>query len=196
METNKEPFDASHEPQDNPVNHEELTDIPGNEGPELTETEKIAEATDQPDEKSWEAKYHEMYDNYLRLYSEFDNFRKRSIRERSELIKTAGADVLRSLLPVLDDFDRAQKSIAAAADIESLKTGMELVHHKFRTILADKGLTEVVPTGEVFDAELHEAITQVPAPSEELKGKVMDVVEKGFKLNDKIIRYPKVVIYS
>jgi molecular chaperone GrpE len=104
--------------------------------------------------------------------------------------------VIKSLLPVIDDFDRAKKSMDTAADVEALKTGMDLVHSKFRNVLTEKGLTEMNPVGEAFDAEIHEAITHLPAPSEDQKGKVLDVIEKGYKLNDKIIRFPKVVIYS
>jgi len=175
------------------LSQEELTDIPNNTDAGDVQAEKLTEPTA---EKSWEEKYNELYDTYLRLFSEFDNFRKRSAKERSELIRTAGAEVIKSLLPVVDDFERAKKSMDAAQDIEALKTGMDLVHAKFKKILEDRGLIEVNPVGEPFDAEVHEAITNLPAPSEDQKGKVLDVVEKGYKLNDKIIRYPKVVVYS
>lgn len=142
----------------------------------------------------WEKKYQETYDNYLRLFSEFDNFRKRTIKERSDLLKSASSDVLKSLLPVLDDMERALNAAENNQDIAALRTGVELIYQKFRNTLQEKGLSEMQATGVAFDPELHEAITHIPAPSDDLKGKIIDVVEKGYTLNDKIIRYPKVVV--
>lgn len=176
--------------------HEELTEIPQNEEQKEPATEKVAEVKEEPNEKSWEEKYHELYDTYLRLFSEFDNFRKRTMKERSDLIRTAGADVIQAMLPVMDDFERARKSMEESKDVESLKQGVELVFHKFKNTLSDKGLTEFNPVGEVFDAELHEALTNIPAQNAEDKGKILEVIEKGYKMGDRIIRYPKVVVYS
>lgn len=132
-------------------------------------------------------------DKFLRLFAEFENYKRRTSKERVELFKTAGQDVISSMLPVLDDFDRAINEIKKAKDKELLK-GVELIHNKFRETLRAKGLEQMeVKEGDAFDAEVHEAITQIPAPSEKLKGKVVDVVEKGYKMGDRIIRYPKVV---
>lgn len=132
-------------------------------------------------------------DKFLRLFAEFENYKKRTSKERIELFKTAGQEILQSLLPVLDDFDRAEKELEKSED-EALKKGVDLIHNKLKDILKSKGLEQVeVKASDIFDADLHEAITQIPAPSEELKGKIVDVVEKGYKLGDKIIRYPKVV---
>ncbi len=132
-------------------------------------------------------------DKFLRLFAEFENYKKRTSKERIELFKTAGQEVLQALLPVLDDFDRAGKEIEKSED-EALKQGVTLIKNKLIDILKSKGLELVeVNTADVFDADIHEAITQIPAPSDDLKGKIIDVVEKGYKLGDKIIRYPKVV---
>ncbi|MBX2827993.1 MAG: nucleotide exchange factor GrpE [Flavobacteriaceae bacterium] len=132
-------------------------------------------------------------DRYLRLFAEFENYKKRTGKERIELFKTASNDVMVALLPVLDDFDRAMKEIEKTDD-ENLK-GMGLISNKLKEALKQKGL-EVTDTkvGETFNADLHEAITQIPAPSDDLKGKIIDVIEKGYTLGEKIIRYPKVVI--
>jgi len=133
-------------------------------------------------------------DKYLRLFAEFENYKKRTSRERIELFKTASQELMTSLLPIMDDFDRGLTEIKKVKDKELLK-GMQLINDKFKNTLTLKGLTEIeVKKGDVFDAEIHEAITQIPAPSDKLKGKVIDAVEKGYKLGDKIIRYPKVVI--
>ncbi|PKA82185.1 molecular chaperone GrpE [Ulvibacter sp. MAR_2010_11] len=133
-------------------------------------------------------------DRYLRLFAEFENYKKRTGRERIELFKTAGQDVIVALLPIMDDFDRALKEIEKAED-DNLFKGVELISNKFRETMRAKGL-EVIGTqqGDIFNADLHEAITQIPAPSEDLKGKIIDVIEKGYTLGEKIIRYPKVVI--
>ena len=133
-------------------------------------------------------------DKFLRLFAEFENYKKRTSKERIELFKTANEDLMTVLLPILDDFDRGLNEIKKAKDKALLK-GMELIKNKFYDTLTKKGLSHIqVEQGAIFDVELHEAITQIPAPSEDLKGKVIDVVEQGYKLGDKIIRYPKVVI--
>ncbi|WP_370636072.1 nucleotide exchange factor GrpE [Flagellimonas sp. CMM7] len=133
-------------------------------------------------------------DKFLRLFAEFENFKKRTSKERMELFKTAGQEVIVSLLPVLDDFDRALKEISKSEDKEMFK-GVELISNKLKETLKGKGLEQVeVGEGDVFDAEVHDAITQIPAPNKKMKGKIIDVVEKGFKLGERIIRHPKVVV--
>ena len=133
-------------------------------------------------------------DKFLRLFAEFENFKKRTSKERVDLFKTAGQEVMVSLLPILDDFDRALKELSKSEDTEMFK-GVELINNKFIETLKNKGLEQVeVKEGDVFDAEIHDAITQIPAPNKKLKGKVIDVIEKGFKLGDRIIRHPKVVV--
>lgn len=133
-------------------------------------------------------------DKFLRLFAEFENYKRRNSKERLELFKTANQDVLQSMLPVLDDFDRAMAEISKSGD-EALTKGVELIYEKLKNTLVGKGLEEVsVRAGDTFNADYAEAITQIPAPSKDLKGKIVDVIEKGYKLGDKIIRFPKVVI--
>jgi molecular chaperone GrpE len=133
-------------------------------------------------------------DKYLRLYAEFDNFRRRTTKERIELLQTAGKEVIVSLIPVLDDFERAVKSMEAATDIKAVKDGVVLVQNKFNNILSQKGLKPMESIGHAFDADLHEAITNIPAPTDDMKGKVMDEMEKGYYLNDSVIRFAKVIV--
>lgn len=132
-------------------------------------------------------------DKFLRLFAEFENFKKRTTKERIDLFKTANEEVLQAMLPVLDDFDRAMIEISKSGDDVLLK-GVELIHEKLKNTLVSKGLEQIeVRAGDAFNADYAEAITQIPAPSNELKGKIVDVIEKGYKLGDKIIRFPKVV---
>lgn len=155
---------------------------------QLEETETVT-AEEQLSEELAKEK-----DKFLRLFAEFENYKRRTSKERMELFKTAGQEIMVSLLPVLDDFDRALKELAKADDDELLK-GVQLIRGKFRETLNSKGLQEVgTKQGDTFDAEIHEAITQIPAPKKKLKGKVIDVIEKGYMLGDKIIRHPKVVV--
>ncbi len=163
---------------------------------EQVENEEVTEELE--DELTVEEKLQEDLgkekDKFLRLFAEFENYKKRTSKERMELFKTAGQEVIVSLLPVIDDFDRALKELSKSGEKEMFK-GIELINNKFRETLKNKGLQEMeVKQGDAFDAEVHDAITQIPAPSKKLKGKVIDVIEKGFKLGDKIIRHPKVVV--
>ena len=141
-----------------------------------------------------EADNKDLNDKYLRLFSDFDNFRKRTAKEKFESTKTAGIGVIKDLLTVVDDFDRAIENNKVAEDIDAVKEGFGLIHDKFSSILKAKGLKEVEAKGDVFDVDKHEAITQIPAPTEDLKGKVVDVIEKGYALNETIIRFPKVIV--
>lgn len=136
----------------------------------------------------------ELKDKNLRLFAEFENYKKRTIKEKLELIKNASQDTLSSLLPVLDDFDRAKKVAEQDGSKESFPEGINLVYNKLYNILSGRGLKPMESTGEPFDPEYHEAFTEIPAPSEEMKGKVIDTIEKGYFLNDKIIRHAKVVV--
>lgn len=136
----------------------------------------------------------ELQDKYLRLSAEFDNYRKRTLNEKMDLLKNAGAEVLKDLLPVVDDFERAVSNIGNAKDIEAIKEGMDLISNKFKDFLSQKGLKEIEAMHLDFDMDKHEAITKIPVEDKKLKGKIVDVIEKGYVLNDKIIRYSKVVI--
>lgn len=158
------------------------------------ETQENESPTEEQQEPTIEDKYNELNDKYLRLYSDFDNFRKRTIKEKADLISNANAGVLKDLLTVLDDFERAIASNETTEDVDGLKEGFHLIFNKFNNILSAKGLKPMNSKGTPFDLDLHEAITNVPVESAEDKGKVIDVVEKGYYLNEKVIRYAKVVV--
>ena len=171
------------------------------ETPEILNTDKIIDEVTpttalSEDDKNLvlQSKVEELNDKYLRLYSDFDNFRKRTAKERIELIKTAGEDVFKSFLPVIDDFERALKSINETNNTNTINEGVNLIYQKLKTTLTQKGLEEMNCKGTEFNTDLHEAITNIPAPSEDMKGKVVDELEKGYLLNGKVIRYAKVVI--
>ncbi len=169
-----------------------------NEAAQANEVNVENEATEQIEEKSKEeilaAELAEFKDKYLRLYSEFDNFRKRTIKEKADYLQTANKDMILEIIPILDDFERAIASNEKAEDITVVKEGFKLLFDKFSKTLERKGVKVMEAHGVEFDTEMHEAITQIPAPTDEMKGKVVDVIEKGYHLGDKVIRYAKVVI--
>jgi len=160
----------------------ELNDTPQEEQVELSIEDQLAN------------QLAEAHDKYARLVAEFDNYKKRTSKERVELIQNASQGVIKNLLPTLDDFDRALAAMATAQDVQSVKEGVELVNNKLHKFLENEGLKEMDIIGQPFDADYQEAITAIPSPTEELKNKVIDVVEKGYFLNDKVIRFAKVVI--
>jgi len=134
-------------------------------------------------------------DKFMRLFAEFENYKKRTTRERIELFKTASQDVILAMLPILDDFERALLHIEEDKEAEEMRKGVLLIYNKLLSTLEQKGLSKIdVKKGDAFNADDHEAVTQIPAPSDDLKGKIIDVVERGYKLGDKVIRFPKVVI--
>ena len=174
-----------------------------NQEENLNQDNETGEVDNQNEESSnqedntgidFEKMYQDANDKYLRLYSEFDNFRKRTSKERLELIKSAGSDFLISILPVLDDFERAMKANESAEDLQGVKDGFKLIHDKFSRILQHKGLKQMELMGEAFNSDLAEAIANVPVEDESKKGKIIDVVENGYYLNDTVIRYAKVVV--
>ncbi|MBR4264642.1 MAG: nucleotide exchange factor GrpE [Bacteroidales bacterium] len=142
----------------------------------------------------FEAKYNELNDKYLRLMAEFDNYRKRTLKEKMDLTKFGGEGVLKGILPVVDNMERAIKAMATASDMDAVKEGINLIYNKFTEFLTKEGLKEIEAQGLELDTDKHEAVTKFPAPSEDLKGKIIDVIEKGYTLNDKVIRYAKVVV--
>jgi len=181
---NEDIVDDLHENEKQNQNIEDNSD----ENEKMPEEEELSEVELLRDDLAKEK------DKFLRLFAEFENYKRRTSKERMDLFKTAGQEVIVSLLPVLDDFERALKELAKSEDKEMFK-GVELIKVKLVETLKTKGLTEQeVEAGDAFDAEIHEAITQIPAPDKKMKGKVIDVIEKGFKLGDKIIRHPKVVV--
>ena len=170
-----------------------------NQETQTAEAEVQEEGKEEPKEKKTDLELAkeelaESKDKYLRMYSEFENFRRRTAKEKLDLVGTANEGLIVSLLSVLDDFERADKSMTEDADIKSIKEGVDLIYNKFKGILEQKGMKQIeVDKGSDFDVEFHEAITQIPAPEDDLKGKVVDVIEKGYQLNDKVIRFAKVV---
>ena len=164
----------------------------------LTEEQVAENQVVEKDEKTVEEQLEESLqqekDKFLRLFAEFENYKRRTAKERIDLFKTANEEVMQALLPILDDFDRAYQEISKTEENDLLK-GVELIKNKLRNTLNQKGLEEIdLNEGDAFDADHHEAVTQIPAPTDDLKGKIIDVIEKGYKLGDKTIRFPKVVI--
>jgi molecular chaperone GrpE len=156
-----------------------------------TTTEEVQNACAEEISKE---QLNEMNDRYMRLVAEFDNYKKRTLRERIDLIKSAGEDILKEILPVVDDFERAIQNLDKAKDLEAVKAGIGLIYGKFNEFLKQKGVSAIEAVNMEFDTDKHEAITKIQAPTEELKGKVVDVVKKGYVLNDKVIRFAQVVI--
>lgn len=163
---------------------------------ESTEVETVEEEKDQrTEEEKLQDELVSEKDKFMRLFAEFENYKKRTTKERIELFKTASQDVMIAMLPVLDDFERALMHIEEDKEAEELRKGVLLIYNKLINTLEQKGLAKIeVNKGDVFNADDHEAVTQIPAPSEDLKGKIIDVVERGYKLGEKVIRFPKVVI--
>ena len=184
--------------QDNnqaPQEEQDFKKLPDQEdGPDIGTPEDTtgADAASGPDKVA--AELAEMKDKYLRLFAEFDNYKRRTSKERMDLLKTANQEMVVALLPVVDDFERARQAMQTAQDINSVKEGVDLIYNKLTSILQQKGLKPMDAVGSPFDPDLHEAITQIPAPDESMKGKVIDEVEKGYLLNDKVVRHAKVVI--
>lgn len=181
---------------ENNDNNQVLDDL--NTAGENQKTDNFEENSENSSEKvpetNYEEKIKDLNEKYLRLYSEFDNYRKRTIKEKSDIIKSAGEDVFKAFLPVIDDFERAIKANENVNDIEALKEGIKLIYHKLSHICTSKGLEAMESIGKPFDSDLMEAITHIPATSDDMKGKVIDDIEKGYKLGDKVIRFAKVVV--
>lgn len=156
---------------------------------ELTECEQLAAQLEESNQK-----IEKLQKEYLLLMADFDNFRKRTLREKSDLLKNGGESCLKNILPVIDDFERAISAANDASDLTALKEGVNLIYNKFLGYLTAQGVKEIAATGEDFDTEYHEAITLFPAPTPEQKGKVVDCMQKGYTLNDKVIRFAKVVV--
>ena len=178
--------------EEDSVNREQVKgEVEEGKAPEESEEEETKEAEKEP---TPEEKLAELQDRYLRLSAEYDNFRKRTLKEKIDMQKSANESLLTALLPVADDFDRAMQSVDEAKDIEAVKEGLRLISGKFNGFLTQQGIKEIEALNKPFDTDLHEAITKIPAPAKKLKGKVVDVVQKGYYLNEKVLRYSKVVI--
>lgn len=162
------------------------------ETPQNEENNESNQSTDKIEDLT--QKCIDLNDKNLRLMAEFDNYRKRTIKERSDLIKTAGENILGNMLPLVDDFERGLKAMETSEDVVAVKEGVELIYNKFVAFLLQNGIKAIPTENENFDTDLHEAITTFPAPSEEMKGKIVDCVSKGYTLNEKVIRFSKVVV--
>jgi len=194
---NTEPKLRSEEIQEESMLHDVDDEIEIEDSTEKHKKKKSRKERKETEElEELKIKNAELNDKFLRLFSEFDNFRKRTFRERIELTKTASTEIIMALLPVMDDFDRALKALEDTDNIESFKEGIILIHNKFKSTLTAKGLQVMKSKGETFDTDFHEAITEIPAPDKSMKGKIIDEVEKGYFLGDKVIRYAKVVVGS
>jgi len=182
----------------NDIMEENQSTAPETQSTEATPVEKGTKSTPEAStpEQQQAAELVAANDKYIRLYAEFDNYKRRVAKERVELMQTAGKEIIANLLPVIDDFDRALKAFETATELEPVKEGVSLVGHKLKHILTQQGLTEMESVGKPFDAELQEAITNIPAPSDDLKGKVVDEIEKGYFLHGKVLRHAKVVVGS
>lgn len=165
------------------------TDINAEQGDEIDETAKLTAEIE-----NLKLQIEKQKDDYLRLMAEFDNYRRRTLREKADLIKTGGEACMKAILPIIDDFERAIQAVNNSNNIESLKEGVDLIYSKFRTYLDQNGVKEMETIGTDFDADKHEAIAQIPAATPEQKGKIIDCTQKGYTLNDVVIRYPKVVV--
>lgn len=185
----------------NTDNQEEFKDQEVKEEVKQEENEPVKETSEEEkddevkkEEPTVEEKMAELQDKYMRLSAEFDNYRKRTLREKMELQVSAREDILSNILPVVDDFERGMDSVESATDLEAVKEGLKLIYTKFSGFLTQQGVKEIEAVGKKFDTDLHEAITKIPVESKKKKGKVVDVVEKGYTLKDKVIRFSKVVI--
>lgn len=182
MKENKE--DQIHDMEEN-LEQENMTD-------NQSENDEANNASDNVTD--WEAKYNELQDSYMRLNAEFDNYRKRTLKEKADLLKTGSERVLIDIISVVDDFERALENISSSEDLNAVKEGVDLIYSKFLGFLGKHGVKEVETVGQSFDTDKHEAVTTIPAQSEEDKDKVVDCVQKGYTLDDKVIRYPKVIV--
>jgi len=167
-------------------------EVENSETPQVEQTEAPAETIDELSLLT--QKCQDLNDKNLRLMAEFDNFRKRTLKERIDLIKTAGESLLVNMLPLVDDFERAQKAMETSEDVQAVKDGVDLIYNKFIAFLLQNGVKAIPTENEDFNTDIHEAITTFPAPSEDLKGKIIDCATKGYTLNEKVIRFSKVVV--
>jgi len=192
--TNTNKVESNDPSEEDELKTEKIENQSTEKKPKKEEIKKEEVKEEKKLEKTDQEKITELNDKYLRLAAEYDNYRKRTLKERMDLTKTAGEDILINLLPVMDDFERGLGSIDQAKEISAVKEGMQLIYNKFKDFLKQRGIKEIEAKEKDFDTDLHEAITKIPAPDKKLKGKIVDVIEKGYSLNEKVIRFAKVVI--
>ncbi len=187
---------SNKEKQEKAENVEETLENVENEATcnENEQEEQNVEPTPEERIAALEAELAKEKKEYMFLMAEFDNFRKRTLKDKAEIIKNGAENAMRNILPIIDDFDRALQATATSEDVDAVREGVELIYNKFIKYLESNGVKEMTTTGEAFDADIHEAVTTFPAPSEELKGKIIDTVQKGYSINDKVLRHAKVVV--
>lgn len=173
---------------------ESTENISETQSQETFDTENEVSAEEKPNEDKTEKELKEWQDKYMRLYSEFENFRRRTAKERLELINNAGEDTIKAILPILDDMNRAIVNNEKSEDLKAVKEGFTLIQHKLSKVFESKGVKKMDALHQPFDAEIHEALTKIPAPKSKLKGKIVDVIEDGYTLNGKVVRFAKVVV--
>lgn len=194
--------------QSQPIENEEVKaeETVANQAEETTDVESAGSATAEAENaasesgseedkvKELEEKCAKLHNEYIHLYADFENYKKQSLKARAELIKSAGEGIFANMLPLVDDFERAMKAMENATEVSSVKEGVDLIYNKFNAFLAQNGVTPIETQGADFNVDFHEAITMIPAPSEDLKGKVVDCTQKGYMLKDKVLRFAKVVV--
>lgn len=178
------------------ANQAEETATAESAGSATTEAENAASESGSEEDKvkALEEKCAKLHDDYIRLYADFENYKKQALKARSELIKSAGEGIFANMLPLVDDFERAMKAMENATEVSSVKEGVDLIYSKFNSFLAQNGVTPIETQGAAFNVDFHEAVTMIPAPSEDLKGKVVDCTQKGYMLKDKVLRFAKVIV--
>jgi len=178
------------------ANQAEETATAESAGSATTEAENAASESGSEEDKvkALEEKCAKLHDDYIRLYADFENYKKQALKARSELIKSAGEGIFANMLPLVDDFERAMKAMETATEVSSVKEGVDLIYNKFNSFLAQNGVTPIETQGAAFNVDFHEAVTMIPAPSEDLKGKVVDCTQKGYMLKDKVLRFAKVIV--
>ena len=180
-----------------PKKAEETKEAVVNENVETTdstEQKEDAKTSEQENSNDWENKYKNLNDSHLRLMADFDNYRKRTIKEKADLIKNAGEKIISDFLPIIDNFERALNSMKTAEDVDAVRQGVELIYNQIMSMMKSNGVATIETDGLPFDTEYHEAITTIPAPTEELKNKILDCTTKGYTMNEKVIRHAKVVV--
>lgn len=185
---------GKHMEAENPTQAGEVIEPTGQDTQTGTNDAPTEQTAQLAEKELLEQKVNELQDKYLRLSAEFDNYRKRTLKEKSDLIKTAGEDLLKRLLPIKDDFERGLAAMENTQEIAPVKQGIELIYNKFNDFFTQNGVKEIESHNQAFNTDIHDAITKIPAPEEHLKGKVVDVIEKGYMLGDKVLRFSKVVV--
>lgn len=194
QEENKKAEEAQKQAEENTQQSPDASENTAEEATAEQAEDKPAEEAQPSEVETLKKQLAELNDKYLRTCAEYDNYRKRTVREKADLLKSAGSDIILGLLPVVDDLERAIGHINEASDIKALKEGVGLIYKKFNDYLTKRGVTEIETKGLPLDTNVHEAITMIPAPTPDMKGKILDCTEKGYKLGDKVLRFAKVVV--